>query len=170
MEIILFTLIALLSAAVVHTYHEPEWVTAPVQSLYSDMIRYTLYLEEKTWNDAKLICESDDAHLLSITSPEKFELIEELKLDQWGVLADKDFWAGLSQPNEGLFLWEDCTVMTFSMLKSESYNPSELCYRVKRGPVEWESKKCEDKLIFACEKKLLEFHKVNERMVPIQHV
>lgn len=67
---------------------------------------------------------------------------------------DKDFWSGLSQPNLGLFLWEDCTKMTFSRLKDESYNSNELCYRINKDTAEWESKKCDDKLFFACEKKI----------------
>lgn len=54
--------------------------------LYSDLIQYTLYEKELSWNDAATICTNDQAHMLSIKSQEKLDLIEEFKTKEWSLL------------------------------------------------------------------------------------
>ncbi|VDI06610.1 Hypothetical predicted protein [Mytilus galloprovincialis] len=55
--------------------------------LYSDLIEYTLYEKDVTWNEAAAICAQDKAHLLSINSREKFDLIQEFKQGPWQSIA-----------------------------------------------------------------------------------
>ena len=54
--------------------------------LYSDLIEYTLYEDELSWNDAATICRNNQAQMLSIKSQEKLDLIEEFKLNEWSLL------------------------------------------------------------------------------------
>ncbi|CAC5426013.1 MRC [Mytilus coruscus] len=147
----LLTVILFLSIDMGNMY--PNVIQAPRRDSYNDLIEYTLYEEKVSWNDAAAICASQGAHLLTLKSQEKFDLILELQIKEFRLFSYQDYWIGLAEPSEDVFVWEDCTYMTYNSLKEESYDPGKLCYLVKHHtPYIWERKSCHEDHYFACEK------------------
>ncbi|XP_046373921.2 mucin-5AC-like [Haliotis rufescens] len=114
---------------------------------------FYIYKNEKTWNEARTICEGDGRRLAQIDNQQTSDALKTFSSERlWNDDMQGHFWIGLNEGTSG-FRWDHCEPASYTFWQNGDPQGSDKpCVFAERDTLEWKSEVCDSSSYqFLCE-------------------